>query len=81
MKLTGDVGVDCAIEAVGVPASFELCQSIIAPGGVIANVGVHGVKADIHLEQLWGPQYRHHHTAGRYGQHADAAQDCTLGTS
>jgi alcohol dehydrogenase len=53
MKLTGDVGVDCAIEAVGVPASFELCQSIIAPGGVIANVGVHGVKADIHLEQLW----------------------------
>jgi alcohol dehydrogenase len=53
MKLTGNVGVDCAIEAVGVPASFELCQSIIAPGGVIANVGVHGVKADLHLEQLW----------------------------
>jgi alcohol dehydrogenase len=53
MKLTGNVGVDCAIEAVGVPASFELCQSIVAPGGVIANVGVHGVKADLHLEQLW----------------------------
>jgi alcohol dehydrogenase len=53
MKLTGNIGVDCAIEAVGVPASFELCQSIIAPGGVIANVGVHGVKADLHLEQLW----------------------------
>jgi len=53
MKLTGNIGVDCAIEAVGMPASFELCQSIIAPGGVIANVGVHGVKADLHLEQLW----------------------------
>jgi alcohol dehydrogenase len=53
MKLTGNIGVDCAIEAVGVPASFELCQAIIAPGGVIANVGVHGVKADLHLEQLW----------------------------
>jgi alcohol dehydrogenase len=53
MKLTGNIGVDCAIEAVGVPDSFELCQAIIAPGGVIANVGVHGVKADLHLEQLW----------------------------
>lgn len=50
--LTGD-GVDCAIEAVGIPASFELCQRIIAPGGVIANVGVHGMKADLHLETLW----------------------------
>lgn len=53
MRLTGNVGVDCAIEAVGVPATFELCQSIVAPGGVIANVGVHGVKADLHLEALW----------------------------
>jgi alcohol dehydrogenase len=53
MKLTGDMGVDCAIEAVGVPASFELCESIIAPGGIIANAGVHGVKADLHLECLW----------------------------
>ncbi len=53
MKLTGGVGVDCAIEAVGVPASFELCESIVAPGGTIANVGVHGVKVDLHLEALW----------------------------
>src|SRR5580698_7405331 len=53
MRLTGGIGVDCAIEAVGVPSTFELCQSIIAPGGVIANVGVHGVKADLHLEVLW----------------------------
>jgi alcohol dehydrogenase len=53
MKLTGQTGVDCAIEAVGVPATFELCESIIAPGGTIANVGVHGVKADLHLEKLW----------------------------
>jgi alcohol dehydrogenase len=53
MKLTGGIGVDCAIEAVGVPASFELCESIIAPGGTIANVGVHGVKVDLHMESLW----------------------------
>jgi len=53
MKLTGGIGVDCAIEAVGVPASFELCESIIAPGGTIANVGVHGVKVDLHMEALW----------------------------
>jgi alcohol dehydrogenase len=53
MKLTANVGVDCAIEAVGVPASFELCEAIIAPGGTIANVGVHGVKVDLHMERLW----------------------------
>jgi alcohol dehydrogenase len=53
MKLTDHVGVDCAIEAVGVPDTFELCEALIAPGGVIANVGVHGVKADLHLETLW----------------------------
>ena len=53
MKMTGDRGVDTAIEAVGVPASFVTCQDIVAPGGIIANIGVHGVKADLHLERLW----------------------------
>jgi alcohol dehydrogenase len=53
MKMTGGRGVDTAIEAVGVPASFVTCEDIIAPGGIIANVGVHGVKADLHLEKLW----------------------------
>ena len=53
MALTGGIGVDTAIEAVGVPATFELCEAIIAPGGVIANVGVHGVPAALHLERLW----------------------------
>ncbi|MDU6830612.1 MAG: alcohol dehydrogenase, partial [Bradyrhizobium sp.] len=37
----------------GVPATFVTCEDIIAPGGTIANVGVHGVKADLHLEKLW----------------------------
>jgi alcohol dehydrogenase len=45
--------VDTAIEAVGIPATFELCQSLIAPGGTIANVGVHGKSAVLHLETLW----------------------------
>ena len=53
MKLTDGRGVDTAIEAVGIPATFELCQEIVAAGGTIANIGVHGVKADLHLERLW----------------------------
>ncbi|MGY3449902.1 zinc-dependent alcohol dehydrogenase family protein [Bradyrhizobium sp. USDA 4353] len=53
MALTQGRGVDTAIEAVGVPATFVTCEDIIAPGGIIANVGVHGVKADLHLEKLW----------------------------
>ncbi len=53
IKMTGGFGVDTAIEAVGIPATFELCQRIIAPGGTIANIGVHGAKVDLHLESLW----------------------------
>ncbi|MGF7082641.1 zinc-dependent alcohol dehydrogenase family protein [Mucilaginibacter sp. UYCu711] len=51
--LTNGRGVDVAIEAVGVPATFELCQEIIAPGGHIANIGVHGKSVTLHLETLW----------------------------
>lgn len=51
--LTGGKGVDTAIEAVGIPATFELCQKLVDPGGVIANIGVHGQKVDLHLETLW----------------------------
>jgi alcohol dehydrogenase len=53
MRITGGRGVDAAIEAVGIPATFVLCEDIVAPGGTIANIGVHGVKADLHLERLW----------------------------
>jgi alcohol dehydrogenase len=53
MKMTGGRGIDTAIEAVGVPASFITCEDIVAPGGTIANIGVHGVKVDLHLERLW----------------------------
>lgn len=52
-NLTGGRGVDTAIEAVGIPATFELCQELVAAGGIIANIGVHGHKADLHLERLW----------------------------
>jgi alcohol dehydrogenase len=52
-ELTNNKGVDVAIEAVGIPATFELCQSIVAAGGHIANIGVHGKSASIHLEKLW----------------------------
>jgi alcohol dehydrogenase len=53
MRMTGQTGVDTAIEAVGVPATFELCENIVAPGGTIANIGVHGTKVSLHLEYLW----------------------------
>jgi alcohol dehydrogenase len=53
MKLTDNRGVDTAIEAVGVPATFELCEQIVAPGGIIANIGVHGVPVALHMERLW----------------------------
>ena len=53
MKLTGGRGVDAAIEAVGIPATFTLCEDIVGAGGTIANVGVHGHKVDLHLERLW----------------------------
>ncbi len=53
MKLTGGKGVDTAIEAVGVPATFLLCQELVGAGGTIANIGVHGRAVDLHLERLW----------------------------
>lgn len=52
-RLTDGQGADAVIEAVGIPATFELCQALVAPGGVIANMGVHGRKVDLHLETLW----------------------------
>jgi alcohol dehydrogenase len=53
MQMTGGRGVDTAIEAVGVPATFAVCEGIVAAGGTLANVGVHGQKVDLHLERLW----------------------------
>jgi alcohol dehydrogenase len=51
--LTGGLGADVAIEAVGTPASFELAAEIIRPCGHVANIGVHGKPATLHLERLW----------------------------
>ena len=53
MALTDGLGADVAIEAVGVPETFELCTDLIRPGGRVANVGVHGHPATLHLEKLW----------------------------
>jgi alcohol dehydrogenase len=53
MELTKGLGVDVAVEAVGVPETFELCTAIVRPGGRVANVGVHGHPATLHLETLW----------------------------
>ena len=53
LDLTDGEGVDVAIEAVGVPATFDLCTRIVRPGGTVANVGVHGAPTTLHLEELW----------------------------
>jgi alcohol dehydrogenase len=52
-ELTGGLGADVAIEAVGVPDTFELCTKLVRPGGRVANIGVHGKPATLHLESLW----------------------------
>jgi alcohol dehydrogenase len=51
--LTDGLGVDVAIEAVGIPETFELCTRLVRPGGRVANIGVHGKPATLHLEDLW----------------------------
>lgn len=51
--LTGGLGADVVVEAVGVPESFEMCTRMVRPGGHVANVGVHGKPATLHLESLW----------------------------
>lgn len=53
MALTNGKGVDTAIEAVGTAATFELCESIVAAGGHLANIGVHGKSVTLHMEELW----------------------------
>lgn len=52
-SLTGGEGVNVAIEAVGMPATFAICQQIVAAGGRIANIGVHGKPVELDMEQLW----------------------------
>lgn len=53
MEMTDGLGADVAFEAVGVPETFELCTELIRPGGRVANIGVHGRAAQLHLEKLW----------------------------
>jgi alcohol dehydrogenase len=53
LALTGGRGVDVAIEAVGIPATFDICQEVVAAGGHVANVGVHGKPVSLQLEKLW----------------------------
>ena len=53
LEMTCSLGVDVAIEAVGVPATFDICQKIVSAGGNIANVGVHGKPVELHIEELW----------------------------
>ncbi len=53
LAIAGGDGVDVAIEAVGIPPTWDICQQVVRPGGHIANVGVHGVKVDFEIQKLW----------------------------
>ena len=53
MALTKNRGVDVAIEAIGIPQSFDICQAIVTAGGHIANIGVHGKPVQLNLDKLW----------------------------
>jgi alcohol dehydrogenase len=53
MALTDGMGVDVAIEAVGIPTTFEMATQIVRPGGHVANVGVHGKSVELRLQDLW----------------------------
>ena len=72
--LTHGAGVDVAIEAVGVPATFDVCQNIVGPGGRIANIGVHGKSVELHLEKLWSHNITLTTRLGRHRDHAHAPQ-------
>ena len=53
LALTGNKGVDVAVEAIGTPAGFDICQAIVTAGGHIANIGVHGKPVQLNLDKLW----------------------------
>ena len=53
MEMTDGLGAEVVMEAVGVPETFELCTELVRPGGHVANIGVHGQPATLHLETLW----------------------------
>ncbi|NLN56596.1 MAG: zinc-dependent alcohol dehydrogenase family protein [Gammaproteobacteria bacterium] len=53
LEITGGRGVDCAMEAVGIEATWDICQNVVKEGGHIANVGVHGKSVNFELNKLW----------------------------
>ena len=72
-ELTGGLGADVSIEAVGVPATFEQAVRLARPGGHVANIGVHGEPVTLHLEDLWIRDRHDHDRARRHVHHPDTA--------
>ena len=68
-------GVDVSIEAVGMPATFDICQDIVRPGGHIANVGVHGKKVDLQIQDLWIKNITLNNRAGQYQYYPDVVEN------
>ena len=75
MALTDGLGVDVAIEAVGIPRTFEMCYQVVRPAGHIANVGVHGTGVSLPLDTLWISNITIAMGAGEHRHHRDVAED------
>jgi threonine dehydrogenase-like Zn-dependent dehydrogenase len=81
MELTGGLGADVAIEAVGLPETFELCTDLIRPGGRVANVGVHGHPGDAPPRKALDPRCHHYDWIGGHIHHTEAPAAHRRGTS
>jgi alcohol dehydrogenase len=78
MALTENRGVDVAVEAIGIPSSFDICQEIITAGGHIANVGVHGKPVQLNLDKLWSKNITLKDWSCRYGNNSFAFENSDL---
>jgi threonine dehydrogenase-like Zn-dependent dehydrogenase len=75
LALTGNKGVDVAVEAIGTPAGFDICQAIVTAGGHIANIGVHWQAGTVESGQIMVTKYYAHNTSRRYRDNADADEN------
>ncbi|MEX0801523.1 MAG: zinc-binding dehydrogenase [Dehalococcoidia bacterium] len=52
MALTGQQGVDIAVEAVGTQPTFEACTRVVRRGGTVSSIGVYGLTPALSMPTL-----------------------------